>query len=73
MKIAAMDETEIFINQNGAITIKQASSMGEDDHIIAFPHEMAPVIAAEILRLAEKAKNIAPEARSDDEGEEEPV
>lgn len=67
MKIAAMDETEIFINENGAITIKQASGIGEDDHVIAFPHELAPVIAAEILRLAEQAKSIAPIARSDDE------
>lgn len=73
MKIAAMDETEIFINQAGAITIKQASPMGEDDHIISFPHEMAPVISAEILRLAEKAKDIAPEMRSDDEGDEDPT
>jgi hypothetical protein len=72
MKIAAMDQTEIFINETGAISIRQISPMGENDHVIAFPHELAPVITAEILRLAEKAKNIAPEARSDD-GDEEPI
>lgn len=72
MKIAAMDETEIFINQHGAITLKQSSPLGEDDHIVSFPHELAPVIVAEIQRLAEECKNIAPEARSDDEGEDEP-
>ena len=73
MKIAQMDETEIYINQNGAITLKQISGIGEDDNIVSFPHELAPVIAAEILRLAERAKDIAPEVRSDDEGDEEPA
>jgi hypothetical protein len=67
MKIARMDETEIYINQEGAIAIRQISPMGEDDQVVSFPPEMLSVIVAEMQRLAEEAKNVAADIRSRDE------
>lgn len=51
MHIAQMPETTIDVNSNGQIEITQKHDQIEDSFVY-FPIEMAPKIAAEILRLA---------------------
>jgi hypothetical protein len=61
MKIAAMYSTEIYVNEEGQIAIKQTDPMGEPDIVVSFPAELAETITAEILRLVPEAKAVQAE------------
>ena len=51
MKLPATDETEVFINQDGGLTISQDHRNGDELMIVRLSRDQARLVAAEIMRL----------------------
>ena len=64
MKIEHQDETEIFINQGGSITIKQ-NQWPEDDAIITIQLHHIDMVISELKLLKKELKEIKKEQGHD--------
>lgn len=53
-------ETEVFVNDDGGISVKQYDEAGYET-IVAFPVQMAAPIAKAILEAAEVARRVTPD------------
>lgn len=51
MKLEASDETEVFINRNGGLTITQDHRNGDELVVVALTRTQARLVASEIMRL----------------------